>query len=310
MSEFAPCHPSPLRQVRNRSSTSTSPDSTAVDSSDYDADAESVGVERVERIEQLVHELTLDTHAGSEDQTNDSSCQAATNRGQETAHLGDHHHHHHQETPPLDRPGSEPSGELPPLPSDVAEETHRLETCHAVWRILLCGALYRAPVVYPRAVLSVGAGLGRWASELVAEFPLAEVIGIDAGPTFVPTPPNVVLYMHGTERDWDTIPFGKEKRFDLIHGRMLAGRIQDWPRFFRQAMQRLRPGGWLELNEFQFDVFSLGVGDSGRLEQRIRSMARRYREAGEMGGLHAQCGAMDERNDVHCGVFECASGGT
>lgn len=163
MSEFAPPHPSPLRQVRNQSSTSTSPDSTAIDLSDYDADAESVGVEQIER---LVNELTLETDVETGDQSGGSNCRTATNSGQgseQTSHSNDDHH---QEVRPSNGPDLEPPhGELLSLPDGIEKETRRLKICHAIWKILLCGALFRAPVLRPRTVLSVSAGTSWWASE-------------------------------------------------------------------------------------------------------------------------------------------------
>lgn len=119
---------------------------------------------------------------------------------------------------------------------------------------------------------------------LAAEFSSAEIISIGTGPVLLPTPQNVTLYTHEVDCDWNTIPFDRGKRFDLIHGRMLASCIKDWLRFFEQAMQRLRPGGWLELNEFQFDVFSLNIGDCSAVKS-IRSMAQTYRETGKMRGF-------------------------
>ena len=37
---------------------------------------------------------------------------------------------------------------------------------------------------------------------------------------------------------------------------MLNGSISDWPRLYEQAFQNLKPGGWIELQEFDGWVFS------------------------------------------------------
>ncbi|OKL62547.1 hypothetical protein UA08_02733 [Talaromyces atroroseus] len=43
----------------------------------------------------------------------------------------------------------------------------------------------------------------------------------------------------------------------MVHGRMLAGNINNWTKFFRQAFGQSKPGGWLEMNEFE-SKFYLG----------------------------------------------------
>lgn len=37
---------------------------------------------------------------------------------------------------------------------------------------------------------------------------------------------------------------------------MLSGSISDWPRLYAQALEHLKPGGWIELQEFEGFVFS------------------------------------------------------
>ena len=78
-------------------------------------------------------------------------------------------------------------------------------------------------------------------------FCCATVIGTDLSPiqsSFVP--PNLQFYIEDAEDEWTFT-----KGFDFIHGRMLAGGISDWNKFFRQAFGQLKPGGWLEMNEFE-----------------------------------------------------------
>jgi trans-aconitate methyltransferase len=42
--------------------------------------------------------------------------------------------------------------------------------------------------------------------------------------------------------------------FDFIHGRELAGSVRDYDRLFAQALQNLKPGGYLEMQTFNPDV--------------------------------------------------------
>lgn len=49
--------------------------------------------------------------------------------------------------------------------------------------------------------------------------------------------------MDDAEAEWTYEPF------DLIHGRSLGGSISDWPRFYKQCFDSLKPKGLLEMQE-------------------------------------------------------------
>jgi len=55
------------------------------------------------------------------------------------------------------------------------------------------------------------------------------------------------------EQDWDYPP---SRRFDYIHQRSMSGSIGDWSRMYKQALTFLRPGGWLEIQEFEVWFYS------------------------------------------------------
>ncbi|KAI6961367.1 hypothetical protein KC355_g12593, partial [Hortaea werneckii] len=40
-------------------------------------------------------------------------------------------------------------------------------------------------------------------------------------------------------------------KFDYIHIRSMGGSISDWPRLMQQAYDNLRPGGWIEVTDFE-----------------------------------------------------------
>lgn len=57
-------------------------------------------------------------------------------------------------------------------------------------------------------------------------------------------PPNLSFQVDDLEDDWTF-----SQPFDFIFSRMMTGAIDDWPRFFRQSLAGLSPGGWLECHD-------------------------------------------------------------
>lgn len=116
-------------------------------------------------------------------------------------------------------------------------------------------ALYLAPIARDGLdVLDVGTGTGIWAIELAEEQPASRVTGTDLSP-IQPSwvPPNCQFEIDNAEETW-TFP----KPFDYIHARVLMMGMHDWPRFFEQAFEHLKPGGWVEAQEL---CFPLGCDD-------------------------------------------------
>jgi SAM-dependent methyltransferase len=132
------------------------------------------------------------------------------------------------------------------IPNDEAEQD-RLELLHLSFKLILDGALFSAPISNPERILDIGTGTGIWAIEVADKFPMAEVIGTDLSP-IQPTwvPPNCKFFIEDAESEWS---FHADERFDFVHGRALCGGIADWPKFYAQALQNLKPGGWIEMQE-------------------------------------------------------------
>ncbi|KAJ5713635.1 uncharacterized protein N7483_010816 [Penicillium malachiteum] len=145
-----------------------------------------------------------------------------------------------------------------PFPNDE-EEQDRLALVHQLFKLISGGDLYRAPIrprdepqeqtPLPRRILDIGTGTAEWALEIAEDFPTAEIIGTDLSP-IQPNwaPPNCRFYIDDAESDWT---FAPGEAFDYIHARSLNGGIGDWPRLLRQSFQHLRPGGWVEIQEFE-----------------------------------------------------------
>ena len=138
------------------------------------------------------------------------------------------------------------------LPNDEVE-LDRLDLQHHIWRITLDGRQHVAPISEnPEYVLDVGTGTGLWAIEFADEHPSAHVLGVDLSPTqpgFVP--PNCKFEIDDCEEPW-----AYTHKFDFIHARMMIAAFTDWPNFFRQAYDSLKPGGWMEMQDTCFPMLS------------------------------------------------------
>ena len=113
--------------------------------------------------------------------------------------------------------------------------------------------LILAPISkYVHNVLDLGTGTGIWASDFADCHPEASVIGTDLSPIQPGfTPPNCKFEIDDFEQDWTF-----KQEFDLIHGRMLLASFADPLKFFRQSFDGLKPGGWMEMQDFCMPMMS------------------------------------------------------
>ncbi|OJJ65008.1 hypothetical protein ASPSYDRAFT_54382 [Aspergillus sydowii CBS 593.65] len=143
-----------------------------------------------------------------------------------------------------------------PMPNDE-EEQDRLAITHHLFKLLTGGDLYRTPLAQqrpPKRILDIGTGTGIWALEMAEEFPEADIVGTDLSPiqpNF--SPPNCTFIIDDAESDW---AFTEDEAFDYIHARSMGGGIGDWDQLLKQAYNHLKPGGWIEFQEFEIGVRS------------------------------------------------------
>jgi trans-aconitate methyltransferase len=120
---------------------------------------------------------------------------------------------------------------------------------------MIGGKLFHAPISsQPQRVLDLGTGTGIWSIDFADEFPSALIIGTDLSPIQPSSvPPNCKFYVDDFESEWT---FNPEEAFDFIHGRALAGNVKDFDLLYHRIYENLKPGGWLEMQEYQSGLYS------------------------------------------------------
>ncbi|KAL7270647.1 hypothetical protein RUND412_006641 [Rhizina undulata] len=144
------------------------------------------------------------------------------------------------------------------LPNDEAEQD-RLDLMHHCCLLALHGELFIAPVGanwQPQKILDIGTGSGIWAIDIAETYPDSRVIGVDLSPIQPQwVPPNVIFEVDDIEDTWEY----RDNSFDFIHIRHMAGFIYDWSRLYQQAFKALKPGGWIEVQDYS-KLFSCDDG--------------------------------------------------
>ncbi|KAK2043154.1 S-adenosyl-L-methionine-dependent methyltransferase [Colletotrichum somersetense] len=135
------------------------------------------------------------------------------------------------------------------FPNDDAEQ-EREDMKHAMVVTICGGALHSAPLKNPHKILDIGTGTGIWAIDMGDEYPEAKITGVDLSPiqpAYVPA--NVSFIVDDAEAEW----LYPENSFDYIHLRHMGPAIKNWTKLFAQAYRTLKPGGWVEIQEIQWD---------------------------------------------------------
>lgn len=141
-----------------------------------------------------------------------------------------------------------------PFPNDEREQD-RLDMLHCAITRLLGNKLFLAPIPSNiKKVLDIGTGTGLWVIQMGDLYSAADITGTDLSP-IQPTwvPPNVNFLIDDAELDWV-----ESNTYDYIHCRCLSASIKNWPQLIRQIYGALKPGGWVEFQEFSTTYTSNG----------------------------------------------------
>ncbi|BDD61381.1 hypothetical protein MPDQ_001215 [Monascus purpureus] len=138
------------------------------------------------------------------------------------------------------------------MPNDEKEQD-RMDILSYLFILALDGKLFLAPIGdHPQRILDLGCGTGQWAIDVGDMLPSAQVIGNDLSP-IQPSmvPPNVQFEVDDIESDW-----AFKTPFDFIHSRYMSSAVKSWPRLFQQTFEHLKPGGYFEFLDFDFNYRS------------------------------------------------------
>ncbi|TRX98333.1 hypothetical protein FHL15_000978 [Xylaria flabelliformis] len=130
----------------------------------------------------------------------------------------------------------------------VQDETLRLRLQHSVLTMMFDNRFIFPPIDTPRRVLDCGFGTGEWALQVAWEHPRCEVRGIDITP-----------HHHNPEEGLENLYLD----IDDLNMPLVAGGIntERWTGYIRDIFRSLRPGGWVQMAEIDFNAQS----DNGAL---------------------------------------------
>ncbi|KAF8203920.1 hypothetical protein BJ912DRAFT_941422 [Pholiota molesta] len=161
------------------------------------------------------------------------------------------------------------------LPADD-EELDRLDKQHTLLSDIM-GGNYVPPMTdvmannvpgETKACLDLGCGSGSWILDVVHDFPHCTAVAVDLIPMQSPSmPPNL-------RSEIDDINLGLEHfygDFNVVHARLISSGIKDYHLLIDQISRVLRPGGLIDVSEFDFHLYDkhhrrieLQVNESGR----------------------------------------------
>ncbi|KAF8963921.1 hypothetical protein BDZ97DRAFT_1939378 [Flammula alnicola] len=145
------------------------------------------------------------------------------------------------------------------LPADD-EELQRLDLQHTMLSDIM-GGKYVPPMASVMAddvpgetktCLDLGCGSGSWILDVVRDFPHCSAVAVDLIPM---QPPTMPLNLRS---EVDDINLGLEHfygDFNVVHARLISSGIRDYHLLIEQISHVLRPGGLIDVSEFDFHIY-------------------------------------------------------
>ncbi|KAI1176290.1 hypothetical protein F4777DRAFT_547067 [Nemania sp. FL0916] len=186
------------------------------------------------------------------------------------------------------------------MPNDEDEQV-RLQLLNQVYIKVFDGELTTVPLESPTAIIDIGTGVGEWAIDMAEFYPDCEVTGTDISNIFERrVPQNVYWEIDDAELEWERPP----NYYDLVHLRDLTGAFADWEAIYRSAYRCLKPGGWIEVLDFDdkkglHDLFAYFEPES-----LLYKLAHDLQEASMISGRSRGIGHLEPRLLVNAGYFD------
>jgi SAM-dependent methyltransferase len=184
----------------------------------------------------------------------------------------------------------------------AAEEPRELERLQMLERIFDAGTQRRmlaAGLTTGWHCLEVGAGAGsivRWLEQRVG--PSGKVVALDSHPRFLRNSgSSTIEILHGDICDLDLPP----ATFDLVHARYVMIHIADYRRAFERMLRCVKPGGWVVIEEPDFEGARAVAGSDearaafGRVTEAIERM---FTSVGMDYALGARLPALFQQHDL------------
>ncbi|TVY82740.1 Secondary metabolism regulator laeA, partial [Lachnellula suecica] len=168
---------------------------------------------------------------------------------------------------------------------------------HAILR-LFDGKPFFAPVINPQRIVDMGTGTGIWALDVGDQYPEAQVVGIDLSPIQPKwVSPNVEFRIDDIESNWVF-----EKPLDLIHSRLCMGNaIRNWKHYLSESYRCLRPGGWVEAQEF--DLLPRSDDDSFPPDSTILEWHKHFHDGMAKAGCNMRGSAQELKDHMEDAGF-------
>jgi SAM-dependent methyltransferase len=186
------------------------------------------------------------------------------------------------------------------MPNDDIEQL-RLSLLHQVYLHLLDGEPTLVPLENPSYILDVGTGTGEWAIRVAELFPECDVVGTDisAIAETKSVPMNVFFEIEDAE-DWDRMP----DFYDLIHFRMLEGAFRDWSFIYDNSWYSLKPGGWIEVQDFDSHDYVRRFVSQFSPESPIHELSRDLEIAAKKAGRPLGCAHLEPHHLLDAGFVD------
>ncbi|KAG6101978.1 hypothetical protein E4U31_003494 [Claviceps sp. LM219 group G6] len=195
-----------------------------------------------------------------------------------------------------------------PIPIDEMEQD-REDMQHAMMMMLMRDKLFLSPIGnQPQNIFDIGTGTGTWAIKVGERYPSATVRGIDIAsiqPEMVP--PNVSFLVNDCEQEWT------ERYVDLVHFRFMIIMLRDTSKVLGHAFKSLRPGGWIELQEYEATPMcdDGSMPDDDAAKHLYELIDKSFEKFGLKANLAPQLGTYLEKagfEDIRCQVMKVPIG--